>query len=210
LIKYRTADFPRILEILNENSFKLDTTDFWGHSDPDMLEVGNGALTFEETRTHFALWAAMKSPLLIGTDLAKLSQDNVNILKTKVLLDFSQDDMYGKPAMPYRWGTNPDYTWNATYPAEYWSGKFKQGTLVLAFNNSPNNGVAKSIRYDQIPGLSGKKAYRLSEGWYGQSWGCFGEGLDVVMNSHDTAVVVIGEECTPSVNAQSIPSFKVQ
>ena len=34
-----------------------------------MLEVGNGALTAAETRKHFALWAAMKSPLLIGTNL---------------------------------------------------------------------------------------------------------------------------------------------
>ena len=33
-----------------------------------MLEVGNGALTAAETRTHFAFWAAMKSPLLIGTN----------------------------------------------------------------------------------------------------------------------------------------------
>lgn len=41
--------------------------DFWGHPDPDMLEVGNGALTLEENRAHFALWAIMKSPLIIGT-----------------------------------------------------------------------------------------------------------------------------------------------
>ena len=38
-----------------------------------MLEVGNGALTAAETRTHFAFWAAMKSPLLIGTNVSRLS-----------------------------------------------------------------------------------------------------------------------------------------
>jgi len=32
-----------------------------------MLEVGNGNLTLAENRAHFALWAAMKSPLIIGT-----------------------------------------------------------------------------------------------------------------------------------------------
>lgn len=40
---------------------------FWGHPDPDMLEIGNGNLTPEENRAHFALWAIMKSPLIIGT-----------------------------------------------------------------------------------------------------------------------------------------------
>lgn len=32
-----------------------------------MLEVGNGDLTVQENRAHFALWAIMKSPLIIGT-----------------------------------------------------------------------------------------------------------------------------------------------
>jgi alpha-galactosidase len=57
----------RIAVILNENSFYLNSVNFWGHNDADMLEIGNGDLTMAESRSHFALWAAMKSPLLIGT-----------------------------------------------------------------------------------------------------------------------------------------------
>jgi alpha-galactosidase len=38
------ANWPRVLEILNENSFQLNHTDFWGHSDPDMLEVSSDAV----------------------------------------------------------------------------------------------------------------------------------------------------------------------
>jgi hypothetical protein len=34
--------------------------------DADMLEVGNNGLSMAEQRSHFALWAAVKSPLLIG------------------------------------------------------------------------------------------------------------------------------------------------
>ena len=29
-------------------------------SDPDMLEVGNGGMTFAEYRSHFSIWALMK------------------------------------------------------------------------------------------------------------------------------------------------------
>ncbi len=41
-----------------------------GHfNDGDILEAFNGVLTTPESIAHFSLWAAMKSPLLIGCDL---------------------------------------------------------------------------------------------------------------------------------------------
>lgn len=40
-----------------------------GWNDADMLEVGNGGMSFDQYQSHFALWAAIKSPLLIGCDL---------------------------------------------------------------------------------------------------------------------------------------------
>lgn len=30
------------------------------HADPDMLEVGNGGMTYQEYRAHFSIWALMK------------------------------------------------------------------------------------------------------------------------------------------------------
>lgn len=44
-----------------------------GWNDPDMLEVGNGGMTFEEEVTHFTIWCLMKSPLLIGNDVRKMT-----------------------------------------------------------------------------------------------------------------------------------------
>ena len=38
----------------------------------DMLEVGNKGLSLPEQRTHFALWAMAKSPLLIGSDVRSM------------------------------------------------------------------------------------------------------------------------------------------
>ena len=37
--------------------------------------MGNQPLSLPEQRAHFALWALMKSPLLIGTDLRKASPE---------------------------------------------------------------------------------------------------------------------------------------
>ena len=57
-----------------------------GWNDPDMLEVGVGGLTLEEEKTHFALWAVSKAPLIIGADLVTISDESLQILKNKDLI----------------------------------------------------------------------------------------------------------------------------
>lgn len=62
-----------------------------GWNDPDMLEIGVGGLTLEEEKTHFALWAVSKAPLIIGADLVTISDDSLAILKNKELIAINQD-----------------------------------------------------------------------------------------------------------------------
>ena len=64
-----------------------------GHfNDADMLEIGNGQLSLAESRTHYALWCLMKSPLLIGGDLQTMQQRFIDILSNKELIAWNQDD----------------------------------------------------------------------------------------------------------------------
>ncbi|KAK4938265.1 alpha-glucosidase maltase [Elasticomyces elasticus] len=156
-----------VTRILNINSFKMNSTNFWGHNDADMLEVGNGNLTFEETRSHFAFWAAMKSPLLIGTDLTNLSQTNIDLLKNEYLLAFSQDTVYGAPATPYKWGANPDWTYDPYSPAEYWAGASQNGTLVLMLNPQNETTETKEAIWSEIPGL-GHGQFEVTDVWTGR------------------------------------------
>jgi hypothetical protein len=51
---------------------------------PTPSAVGNGRLSLGEQRAHFALWALMKSPLLIGADLRSIHPGSLAILKSKV------------------------------------------------------------------------------------------------------------------------------
>ncbi len=60
-------------------------------NDPDMLEIGNGGLSYTEERSHMALWAFAKSPLIIGCDLNKVSPQSLAILKNKQLIAVNQD-----------------------------------------------------------------------------------------------------------------------
>ncbi|MBP3939068.1 MAG: glycoside hydrolase family 27 protein [Clostridia bacterium] len=75
------------------------------YNDMDMLVVGmkgegNVGITgcsVEEYKTHFAFWAMMGSPLIIGCDLRKADEDAMAILKNKMLIDIDQDEAYRQP-----------------------------------------------------------------------------------------------------------------
>ena len=175
------------------NSFLGDYTDFTGHNDPDMLEVGNGDLTVEETRTHFALWALMKAPLLIGTDITQLSQANIDILQNKHLIAFNQDPIYGKPATPYKWGVNPNWTYNSTNPAEFWFGQSSQGIMVAMFN-SLNTTRTMTADFSEIPRLT-ETSYRVIDAWTGRNMGCKKGSIKSTLNAHDTAVLLLQNTC---------------
>lgn len=188
------ASFDSVLDLLNINSFITNYTDFWGHGDPDMLEVGNAGLSVAEARSHFAFWAAMKSPLIIGTDLTTVEQEFVDILLNPHLLAFNQDPVYGSAAAPYQWGTNPDGTFNATNPAEFWSGESSQGTLVLMLNTLD---AARNMTADfsEIPGGHCADGCSATDVWTGEDMGCYADGVTMSVESHDTAVLLLQEPC---------------
>lgn len=154
-----------------------------------MLEVGNGLATLEE-RSHFGLWALMKSPLIIGTDLSLLSTDQVNLLKNPYLLAFNQDPVYGAPATPYKWGTNPDWSWNQTFPAEYWAGEFSNGTIIAMLNTGDDT-VNKIADFGEVPGLKRGVSYDLTDVWTGDSLGKHRDSYTASVGSHDTAIILV-------------------
>ncbi|MEV8123401.1 RICIN domain-containing protein [Streptomyces sp. NPDC085944] len=65
-----------------------------GHwNDPDMLVVGRPGLSLTESRSHFALWALMGSPLIAGNDIRTMSPDVSAILRNPRLLAVNQDSL---------------------------------------------------------------------------------------------------------------------
>ncbi len=71
-------------------------------NDPDMLEVGNGKLTFEENKSHFTLWSMMAAPLILGNDIREfikpdgtVDADNkvLHILTNKDVIAVNQDKL---------------------------------------------------------------------------------------------------------------------
>ncbi|KAG1747438.1 glycoside hydrolase family 27 protein [Suillus lakei] len=133
-----TPHWNSLASIINSASFITQATNHFGRNDLDMLEIGNGNLTYDEAKTHFTAWALVKAPLLIGTNashlLATISQEMLSILKNQEIIAVNQDPVYGTSISPFRWGINPDWTYNATYPAQYWSGPSENGTVFMLIN----------------------------------------------------------------------------
>lgn len=60
-------------------------------NDPDMLEVGNGAMSATEYRTHMSLWALLAAPLLAGNDLRSMTPETIEILTHPEVIAIDQD-----------------------------------------------------------------------------------------------------------------------
>ncbi|KAA1472390.1 glycoside hydrolase family 27 protein [Dentipellis sp. KUC8613] len=150
--------------IINQNSFITWASDFYGHNDMDILEIGNGDLTFEEAKSHFTAWALMKSPLLIGTDLTTVTKETINILSNREIIAINQDTVFGTSISPFRWGVNPDWTYNATYPPSFWSGQSQNGTVIMLLNTlSKPTDLAFSLT--ESPWLRAGRKYSVRDLW---------------------------------------------
>ncbi|KAK7451792.1 hypothetical protein VKT23_012471 [Stygiomarasmius scandens] len=150
--------------IINQNSFVAWANNFYGYNDMDILEVGNGGLNFEESKTHFTAWALMKSPLLIGTHLASATKETLSILKNKEIIAINQDPVVGTAVTPFRWGINPDWTYNSTHPAQYWSGKSENGTIFMLINVLSES-ADMSFNLTESPWIRAGRQYAVRDLW---------------------------------------------
>jgi len=98
-----------------------------GHwNDPDMLEVGNGALTYDENKAHFSLWCILAAPLMLGNDIRSLKPEIHDILTNKEVIAVNQDPR-GRQGRKVR--DDGDF--------EVWSKELTDGCrAVLLFNRS--------------------------------------------------------------------------
>ncbi|KAF9015722.1 glycoside hydrolase family 27 protein [Cyathus striatus] len=185
------SNWPRITQILNNASFIENYSNFWGHNDLDMLENGNGALTLAEQRSHFTAWAFAKSPLLIGTDVSKLSANSTAILQNPEIIAISQDTSIGEPLQPFFWGKNPDQTWDPSFPVQYW----RSNHTAIMYINFNNITVDLNFTFSHSPHLKANKKYAVRDLWQHEDKGVFGSFFfDGSIASHDVRAYIFTEQ----------------
>lgn len=164
-----------ILNILDKIAKITEFTSEHGFNDPDMLEVGNKAMNEEEYRSHFSLWAALKSPLLIGTDISQMSPSTKKILMNQEIIAINQD--------PLRKSVKRISKFNYW---QIWTGPLADnGTVLLIMNESD------TARTMELPLLSPSFApnYRKARNlWTGEEWAIRGRIMESVA-AHATLVL---------------------
>lgn len=94
--------------------------------------------------------------------------------------------------LPFKWGINPDWTWNRTHPAEYYSGQSKRGIHVFVLN-SQNVDAEKELVFADVPGLEKGKTYEVHDMWTHKSLGKFKNNITLKLEARDTAALLITE-----------------
>ena len=91
------ANWDTIMDRIDRNDVLAPLVGPGAFSDAGMLQIGNGALTVAEQNAHFALWAITKNPLLLATDVTRLSPAQLALVKNPGLLAVNADAL-GVPA----------------------------------------------------------------------------------------------------------------
>jgi alpha-galactosidase len=111
-----------------------------GHwNDPDMLEVGNGGMKYNEYLTHMSLWAILAAPLLAGNDLSQMSPQTKSILLNKDVIAIDQDPL----------GKQGDRV-SAEGPFEVWSKPLQNGDIAVGLFNRGHDAEQMSLPLQKL------------------------------------------------------------
>ena len=148
-------NWASLSSIITQNAPLFSAAKPGAWNDPDMLEIGNGGMTTREYETHFSMWAMMSAPLLIGTDLRKVSADTLRILSNAEIIAVDQD----------RLGVQAQVLYNLA--GKMVLGKpLVNGDRAVALYNSSAAPATIGVRAVQA-GLPLAGAYRLTNLWTG-------------------------------------------
>ncbi|KAH9702822.1 alpha-galactosidase 3 [Citrus sinensis] len=153
-----------------------------GWNDPDMLEVGNGGMSYQEYRAHFSIWALMKAPLLIGCDVRNLTAETFEILSNKEVIAVNQDPLGVQGRKVYVSGTD-----NCL---QVWVGPLSGHRLVVALWNRCPKAETITAQWDAL-GLESSTKVSVRDLWQhkqvtGDAVSSFGAQVD----AHDCQMYI--------------------
>ena len=143
-----------------------------GHwNDPDMLEIGNGAMSNDEYRTHMSLWAILAAPLLAGNDLRSMTPEILSILTNKEVIAIDQDKL----------GKQGRRVWQSG-EQEVWTRPITGGAIAVAIFNRAKDEAKITVKAADLK-ITGK--WKARDLWAHQdaSWPADGE-YTVTLPSH--------------------------
>ncbi|MBR2590180.1 MAG: alpha-galactosidase [Clostridia bacterium] len=178
------ATWSSILHIYSHNIRLWKYANRGHYNDPDMLEVGNGNLSEDENKAHFALWCMMAAPLVLGNDIRKFvgadgAPDTANptlrIVTDKELIAIDADSL-AKPAKRVKYGR-----------ADVLARPLENGDIALCFFNK--RGGTKKVSFhlarlcdDPYFGLQGASSFTVSA--LGENTPCTADTVSAEVPKH--------------------------
>ncbi|KAK5074411.1 hypothetical protein LTR64_006445 [Lithohypha guttulata] len=138
-----------VMNIINKVAPYVDRGAPGGWNDLDMLEVGLGGMSDDEYIVHFSMWCALKSTLLIGADLRKLTPKTLAILNNPAVIAVSQDPL-GRSALRVRQDLNVKKDKYGQGEVQIWSGPLYPHDQLLILLNAADEELTITTNLDEI------------------------------------------------------------
>lgn len=172
------------IKIIYNHNVKLHEYSSAGHfNDPDMLEVGNGKLTYDQNASHFSLWCMMNAPLILGNDLRTMNDNVKAIVTNKSLIAINQDPLC-KQAKRVKRGT-----------VDVLAKPLADGSTAICFFNKSSHSA--SIKYnigklcdDKYVAMKKANDYTLCEQWSGETVNTQGK-VAVKLKKYQSKVYIV-------------------
>jgi len=149
-----------------------------GHwNDPDMLEVGNGGMTFDESKTHFSLWAMLAAPLVAGNDIRNMNSHTLEILSDSEVIAVDQDKLGNEGTRAAVNGL-----------LEVWQKPLANGALAVGLFNRGATPATVTATWQDL-GLAGSHAVR--DLWAHVNLGDFSNEYSASVPEHGVVLVKI-------------------
>ncbi|KAI3470951.1 hypothetical protein Pfo_027614 [Paulownia fortunei] len=127
-----------------------------GWNDPDMLEVGNGGMTYQEYRAHFSIWALMKAPLLIGCDVRNMTAETFEILSNEEVISINQDPLGVQGRKVFAYGPDGCY--------QVWAGPLSGQRLAVILWNRCSETASITAKWSAL-GLESSISVTIRDLW---------------------------------------------
>ncbi len=151
-----------------------------GHwNDPDMLEVGNGDLTYDENVAHFSLWCILSAPLMLGNDVRSMSDEVLEIITNKEVIAVNQDPL-GRQGEKVR--GDGDF--------EVWSKELQDGTRAVVLFNRSDSEAKFGLNWREI-GLPQNLEFTVRDLWQKKDIGKYKGSFSATVPSHGVIMVKV-------------------
>lgn len=167
------------------------------YADMDMLIVGLKALSTEEEKFHFGMWAINKSPLVVGAPMntSLTSSSSLDILTSADVIALNQDSLANQARLVRRY-TTEQY--------DVWAGELSDARIVLGLANWYNGSQTITV---SLPADLGIASASARDAWTGEDLGTISDSYTTTLAGHELHLLVLSDIANATAGTQTSAGY---